>query len=58
MVAGGYAWPPVANKSGVMEAGRLLGWSQQKSRRVYIAQNVLALALIPTAILGVVLGPS
>lgn len=54
IVAGGFVWPPLANESGLLEAGRHLGWA----RRVYLLSNLVAAALIPVGILAIIVGPT
>ena len=56
MVCSGYASPPVGNRTGLNEAGRLLGWSGEKTRLMHVLMMGLAMALALDAMLVVGLG--
>jgi hypothetical protein len=56
MVSSGYASPPVGNRTGPNEAGRLLGWSGEKTRLMHGLMIGLAMALAVDAVLVVGLG--
>ena len=51
VVAGGYAWPPIANKTASLEAAELAGWSERRARQTLIGINVLAFSLILSGVL-------
>lgn len=46
VAAGGYAWPPIANRTGWLEAARLVGWSHRRARFTFVLINTLTLLLI------------
>lgn len=49
IAAGGYAWPPIGNKTAWLEAAELVGWSERRARRSFIGINVLTWSLLFSA---------
>ena len=49
VAAGGYAWPPIANKAAWFEAAELVGWSTQRAHHTFVALNVLTALLLVNA---------
>jgi hypothetical protein len=45
-IAGGYAWPPIANRPAWSEAARLVGWSEGLTRGTLVLINVVTLLLV------------
>lgn len=52
VLAGGYAWPPIANRPAWDEAARLVGLSDEQARLTFLAVSVLSLLLIVNAVLA------
>ena len=46
VAAGGYAWPPIANREAWFKSAELVGWSEQTARRTFVVLNVLTVLLL------------